>query len=273
MTSTTIQSVKGLVALVTGGASGRFLSEWLIMLTLMVLLGLGRGVVERLVREGAKGVVVLDVNAGKFSEPNVSGLSGSVVSEDDVNRALAEVQKKYGRLDVVVNCAGVGIAKRVYDFRRKIPHPLDEFKRIIEVNTVGTFNVTRLAVGLIGQNEPVNTLRGVVINTASVAAYDGQIGQVAYSASKGGVVGMTLPLARDLAPHGIRVVTIAPGLFDTPLLGQLPETVRKNLASTVPCPSRLGNTDEYAHLVQSIIENPMLNGEVIRLDGALRMQP
>lgn len=144
---------------------------------------------------------------------------------------------------------------------------------MVEVNTIGTFNVTRLAVGLIGQNEPDNEMRGVVINTASVAAYDGQIGQVAYAASKGGIVGMTLPLARDLAPQGIRVVTIAPGLFDTPLLGSLPESVRTNLAATVPCPSRLGNTEEYAHLVQSIIENPMINGEVIRLDGALRMQP
>ncbi|KAH9405346.1 hypothetical protein TYRP_001194 [Tyrophagus putrescentiae] len=240
-TATTIQSVKGIVALVTGGASG-----------------LGRGVVERLIAQGAKGVVALDLkfpNGGGSSADNLVAVTGSVTSEEDVNRALAECEKKFGRLDAVVSCAGIGIAKRAYDFRRKIPHPLDEFKRVVEVNTVGTFNVTRLAVGLIGRNEPVNTLRGVVINTASVAAFDGQIGQVAYSASKGGVVGMTLPIARDLATQGIRC------------------TVRKNLASTVPCPSRLGNIDEYAHLVQSIIENPMLNGEVIRLDGALRMQP
>lgn len=172
-----------------------------------------------------------------------------------------------------MNCAGIGIARRTHDFRKNVPHPMDEFKQVIQVNLMGTFNVIRLAVGLIGQNEPVNSMRGVVINTASVAAFDGQIGQAAYSASKGGVVGMTLPIARDLAPHGIRCVTIAPGLFDTPLLASLPETVRKNLAATVPCPSRLGNTDEYAHLVQCIIENQMLNGEVIRLDGAIRMQP
>ncbi len=225
-TATTIQSVKGIVALVTGGASG-----------------LGRGVVERLIAQGAKGVVALDLkfpNGGGSSADNLVAVTGSVTSEEDVNRALAECEKKFGRLDAVVSCAGIGIAKRAYDFRRKIPHPLDEFKRVVEVNTVGTFNVTRLAVGLIGRNEPVNTLRGVVINTASVAAFDGQIGQVAYSASKGGVVGMTLPIARDLATQGIRCVTIAPGLFDTPLLGSLPETVRKNLASTVPCPSRLG---------------------------------
>lgn len=138
---------------------------------------------------------------------------------------------------------------------------------------IGSFNVARLSAGLIGENEPVEGLRGVIINTASIAAYDGQIGQVAYSASKGGIVGMTLPMARDLAPHGIRVMTIAPGLFDTPLLSSLPETVRKALALTVPCPQRLGRVEEYAHLVQSIIENPMLNGEVIRIDGALRMQP
>lgn len=222
--TTTIQSVKGIVALVTGGASG-----------------LGRGVVERLIAQGAKGVVALDLKFPNASPAeNVLAVSGSVTSEEDVNRALAECEKKFGRLDAVISCAGIGIAKRAYDFRRKIPHPLDEFKRVIEVNTIGTFNVTRLAVGLIGRNEPVNTLRGVVINTASVAAFDGQIGQVAYSASKGGVVGMTLPIARDLASQGIRCVTIAPGLFDTPLLGSLPETVRKNLASTVPCPSRLG---------------------------------
>lgn len=144
---------------------------------------------------------------------------------------------------------------------------------VIQINLVGTFNVSRLAAGLIGANEPVNGLRGVIINTASIAAFDGQVGQIAYSASKGGIVGMTLPMARDLALQGIRVVTIAPGLFDTPLLASLPEAVRKSLSQTVPCPARLGHVDEYAHLVQSIIENSMINGETIRLDGALRMQP
>ncbi|KAI2803709.1 hypothetical protein RDWZM_001638 [Blomia tropicalis] len=256
--SSTIQSVKGIVALVTGGASG-----------------LGRGVVDRLIRQGAKGVVALDLKFpdSSSSVDNVINVTGSVTSEEDVARALVEVEKHFGRLDVAVSCAGIGVAKRAYDFRRNISHPLEDFRRVIEVNLVGTFNVARLAVGLIGRNEPVGTLRGTLIHTASVAAFDGQIGQCAYSASKGGVAGMTLPLARDLASQGIRVMTIAPGLFDTPLLGSLPDTVRKNLASTIPCPSRLGNVDEYAHLVQSIIENPMLNGEVIRLDGALRMQP
>lgn len=142
------------------------------------------------------------------------------------------------------------------------------------MNTLGSFNVARLAAGLMGQNAPNgDNQRGVIINTASVAAFDGQVGQVAYSASKGAIVGLTLPMARDLAPHGIRVVTIAPGLFDTPLLASLPEEARQKLAKTVPNPSRLGSVDEYAYLVQSIIENPMLNGEVIRIDGALRMQP
>lgn len=150
---------------------------------------------------------------------------------------------------------------------------MESFKRVIQVNAIGTFNVCRLAVGLMGENEPVNSLRGLLVNTASVAAFDGQIGQIAYSASKGAIVSMTLPLARDLAPQGIRCVTIAPGLFNTPLLHSLPEKVKKALAETVPCPSRLGETEEYAHLVQTIVENPMLNGEVIRLDGALRMQP
>ena len=222
--ATTIQSVKGIVALVTGGGSG-----------------LGRGVVDRLLQQGAKGVVAMDT---RFSEnqpiTNLVSVTGNVTSDEDVLRTLDEVQKHFGRLDVLVNCAGIGLARRVYDFRRKIPHPLDEYRRVLEVNALGTLNVTRWAVGLIGQNELENTLRGVVINTASVAAYEGQIGQVAYSASKGAIIGMTLPLARDLAPQGIRVMTIAPGLFDTPLLGSLPETVRKNLASTIPCPQRLG---------------------------------
>lgn len=221
---------------------------WIPIDILLWLAGLGRAVVDRMVKQGAKGVVAFDQ---KFSESlsgsNVLAASGSVVSEEDVTRALNECEKQFGRLDALVNCAGVGIAKKTYDFRRNIPHSMDEFRRVIEVNAIGTFNVTRLAVGLIGQNEPVNTLRGVVINTASVAAFDGQIGQVAYSASKGAVVGMTLPIARDLANHGIRCVTIAPGLFDTPLLGSLPETVRKNLAATVPCPSRLGSFQSKSH--------------------------
>src|SRR5699024_10470693 len=157
--------------------------------------GLGRGVVERLIRQGARGVIALDRNHEQRHEnPAVLSLAADVTSEEHIKKALAEIKRRYGRHDVVINCAGIGIARKVYDFKRNIPHPLDEFKYILEVNTVGTFNVTRLAVGLIGENEPVNSLRGVVINTASVAAFDGQIGQDAYAASKGAVVGLTLPM-------------------------------------------------------------------------------
>ena len=166
------------------------------------------------------------------------------------------------------------MAFKVYNFNKNRAHSIEDFEKVQMVNLVGTFNVIRLAVGMMGANEPDgDNQRGVVINTASVAAFDGQMGQAAYSASKGAIVGMTLPLARDLATQGIRVNTIAPGLFDTPLLASLPEKVRIFLAKTVPNPSRLGNPDEFAHLVQHIILNKMINGETIRLDGAIRMQP
>lgn len=254
-----IQSVKGIVAFVTGGASG-----------------LGRATVERLIRNGARGVVAFDRQEPPepFAEKNVLPVVGDVTSEEEVNKALDQCQQQFGRLDAVVNCAGIGIARRVYNAKKNESHPLDEFRTVIEINTIGTFNLLRLAPRLIIKNEPnEDNMRGVLINTASVAAFDGQIGQVAYSASKGAIVGMTLPVARDLASSGIRCVTIAPGLFDTPLLALLPEAAKKELAKAVPCPHRLGKGDEYAQLVQTIIENPMLNGEVIRLDGALRMQP
>lgn len=258
----TIIKLKGLVGLVTGGASG-----------------LGRATVERFVREGAK-VVVCDLpnsegeKLAKTLGENAVFAPTDVTSENDVNNALGIAQDKFGRLDVAVNCAGIGVACKTFNFKKGVPHRLEEFQRVLTVNTGGTFNVTRLAVGLMGKNDPnPDGQRGVVVNTASVAAYDGQIGQVAYSASKGAIVGMTLPMARDLASCGIRINTIAPGLFDTPLLAQLPEKVRTFLASTVPFPQKLGLPDEYAHLVQSIVENPMMNGEVIRLDGAIRMQP
>ncbi|KAF6207164.1 hypothetical protein GE061_018403 [Apolygus lucorum] len=186
----------------------------------------------------------------------------NVTEEKDVENALAIAKEKFGRLDVAVSCAGIGVAFKTYNFNKNLPHKLEDFTRVLMVNTVGTFNVIRLSVGLIGQNEPdADGTRGVVVNTASVAAYDGQIGQAAYSASKGAVVGMTLPIARDLASQGIRVCTIAPGLFDTPLLAALPEKVRKFLASTIPHPKRLGNPEEFAMLVQSIVENPLMNGE------------
>lgn len=197
-----------------------------------------------------------------------------IQSETDVKNAIAVAQEKFGKLDVAVNCAGIGVAFRSYNFTKRRSHSLDDFKRVIDVNLVGTFNVVRLVCDSFANNQPnADGQRGVIVNTASVAAYDGQIGQAAYSASKGGIVALTLPLARDLANMGVRVCTIAPGLFDTPLLSSLPEKVKKLLAETVPFPQRLGNPAEYAQLVQSIVENPMLNGEVIRLDGAIRMQP
>ncbi|KAJ7317456.1 hypothetical protein JRQ81_003618 [Phrynocephalus forsythii] len=257
-----LRSVKGMVGLVTGGASG-----------------LGRATVERLVQQGGS-AVLLDLP--KSDGENVAKLLGDrcvfapadVTSESDVKSALALAREKFGRLDIAVNCAGVAVAFKTYNAKKDLPHVLETFQRVIDVNLVGTFNVIRLAAGEIGRNEPdADGHRGVIINTASVAAFEGQVGQVAYSASKGGIVSMTLPVARDLAPMGIRVNTIAPGLFATPLLATLPDKVKSFLERQIPFPSRLGNPAEYAHLVQCIVENPMLNGEVIRLDGGLRMQP
>lgn len=256
-----VRAVKGLVALVTGGASG-----------------LGHATAARLVRQGAR-VAILDLPNSKGEDvakelgaDNCIFTPGSVASEDDVKASLEQIKNKFQKLDATINCAGIGVAFKIYNFNKDIPHSLDDFKRVIEVNTVGTFNVNRLAVGLMGKNTPDGDgQRGVIVNTASIAAFEGQIGQVAYSASKGGIVGMTIPMARDLASQGIRVCTVAPGLFDTPLLAALPEKVRKFLAETIPFPKRLGNPDELAHVIQTIIENPLLNGEVIRVDGCLRM--
>jgi len=255
--------LKGVVGLVTGGASG-----------------LGRATVERFVKEGAK-VTMVDLGssdgesvAKEINSENLIYVPADITKADDVENALKETKAKFGRLDATVNCAGIGVAFKVYNFNKKQPHSLEDFARVQMVNTVGTFNVIRLAVGLMGEKEAdLDGQRGVVINTASVAAFDGQMGQAAYSASKGAIVGMTLPLARDLAKQGIRVNTVAPGLFDTPLLASLPEKVRAFLAQTVPNPSRLGHPDEFAQLVQAIVLNKMINGETIRLDGALRMQP
>ncbi|KAF7992126.1 hypothetical protein HCN44_001451 [Aphidius gifuensis] len=253
--------LKSVVALVTGGASG-----------------LGRGTVERFIKHGAR-VVVADLPTSKGSElakelgPNVIFSPLDVTSEQDVKDALQLTKEKFGKLDVVVNAAGIGYAEKVYNLKKKQTHDLSTFARVMNVNTVGSFNVIRLSVGLMGENKPNDDgQRGVVINTASCAAFDGQMGQAAYSASKAGIVGMTLPLARDLALIGIRVVTIAPGIFDTPMLRQLPDKIRESLAQSVPFPKRLGYTDEYAQMVQTIVENPMINAETIRLDGALRMQ-
>lgn len=197
-----------------------------------------------------------------------------VTSEKDVQAALTLTKEKFGRVDVAVNCAGIALAVKTYNSKKNQVHTLEDFQRILNVNLLGTFNMIRLVAGEMAQNEPdQGGQRGVIINTSSVAAFEGQVGQAAYSASKAGIVGMTLPIARDLAPLGIRVMTIAPGIFITPLLTSLPDKVRHFLASQVPFPSRLGNPAEYAHLVQAIIENPFINGEVIRLDGAIRMQP
>ena len=246
------------VTLVTGGASG-----------------LGLATAKALAAAGAR-VVILDLptSAGAERAAELGGTArfaaADVRSEDDVAAAL-DVADELGPLRVAVNCAGTSSAIRTIG--KKGVFPLADFTRIVEINLIGTFNVLRLGAERIAQNDLVGEERGVIINTASVAAFDGQIGQAAYSASKGGVVGMTLPIARDLASKGIRVMTIAPGLFDTPLLAGLPEPARESLGKQVPHPSRLGNPDEYGALAVHIVENPMLNGEVIRLDGAIRMAP
>jgi NAD(P)-dependent dehydrogenase (short-subunit alcohol dehydrogenase family) len=250
--------VNGLVALVTGGASG-----------------LGLATAEKLLDAGAR-VVVLDLPGSQGERvaeklgDNVRFAAGDVTDEASVMAAL-DVAEGLGTLRVAVNCAGIGNAIRTLG--RNGPFPLADFTRIVAINLVGTFNVIRLAAERIAAADPVEGERGVIVNTASVAAFDGQIGQAAYSASKGGVVGMTLPVARDLASAMIRVVTIAPGLFDTPLLAALPEEARESLGKQVPHPSRLGDPSEYGALVLHIVANPMLNGEVIRLDGAIRMAP
>ena len=248
----------GNVALVTGGASG-----------------LGLATATELVAAGAS-VVLADLPSSPGPAAAETLGDAAVFVPTDVTQE-SSVQKAVDRavglgpLRVVVNCAGVGTPGRVLG--RSGPLPLDAFARVVTVNLVGTFNVVRLAVAAMAETVPVDGERGVVVNTASAAAYDGQIGQAAYSASKGGVVGMTLPLARDLADRLIRVMTIAPGLFDTPMLQGLPEPARQSLAQQVPMPARLGDPAEYAALVRHVCENRMLNGEVIRLDGAIRMAP
>ena len=247
-------------AVVTGGASG-----------------LGRATAARLVASGGR-VALLDLptsagaDAAKALGPTALFAPADVTASDQVAAALDTARDRLGGLTVLVNCAGIGTAMKTVG--KAGPARLEDFTRVITVNLIGTFNCIRLAAAIMARNEPVRDgERGVVINTASVAAFDGQVGQAAYSASKGGIVGMTLPVARDLAELGIRVMTIAPGIFDTPLLGTLPETVRASLAKQVPFPQRLGQPEEYAALAAHIIENVMLNGETIRLDGAIRMAP
>lgn len=250
--------INGSVALVTGGASGLGLA------TATALLDAGASVVI-LDLPGSDGTAV----AAQLGD-RVAYAAGDVRSADDVTAAL-DVAAGMGPIRAAVNCAGTGNAFRTIG--KDGPYPLDEFRRIVEINLIGTFNVIRLAAERIAATDEIDGERGVIVNTASVAAFDGQIGQAAYSASKGGVVGMTLPVARDLARHQIRVVTIAPGLFDTPLLAGLPQEARDSLGAQVPHPSRLGAPAEFGALAAHIVANPMLNGETIRLDGAIRMAP
>lgn len=239
--------------------------------------GLGAACVRRFVAAGGK-VVIADVNEAAGRElaaelgEQARFVRTDVTDEASVQTAVSTATTVFGGLHGVVNCAGIAIATKVIG--RDGVHDLAAFQKVIQINLVGTFNMIRLAAAVMAAAEPAaNGERGVVINTASVAAFDGQIGQAAYSASKGGIVGMTLPLAREFARYGIRVVTIAPGIFDTPMLAGLPEKARASLGEQVPFPSRLGKPAEYAALAQHIVENEMLNGEVIRLDGAIRMAP
>ena len=251
--------IHGQAALVTGGASG-----------------LGAQTARELARRGAR-VAVLDRNAAGAqalaAEIGGLGFGCDITDTASVLAALGAASAAHGPARLLMNVAGIGTAKRIVG-KDGSPAPLEEFRRVVEVNLIGTYNVTRLAAAEMVKLEPLQDgERGVIVNTASVAAFDGQVGQEAYAASKGGVVSMTLPLARDLAQFGIRVVTIAPGLFLTPLLAELPAAVQESLAASIPFPRRLGKPEEFAKLAASIIENMALNGEVIRLDGALRMAP
>ena len=250
--------IEGAGALVVGGASG-----------------LGEATARALHERGAK-VVVADISEEKgeslASELGVRFVKADVTQEAEVEAAVAAAAEAPGGLRISMHCAGIGWAERVA--HKRGPHGLQPFDTVIRVNLIGTFNALRFAAAAMSQNEPLDEgERGVCVNTASIAAYDGQIGQIAYSASKGGVVGMTLPAARDLSGVGVRVNTIAPGLFDTPLLAALPEEARTALGETIPFPKRLGRPGEYAQLACHVVENTMLNGETIRLDGALRMAP
>jgi NAD(P)-dependent dehydrogenase (short-subunit alcohol dehydrogenase family) len=250
--------VEGQAAIVSGGGSG-----------------LGRASVKALAQLGVK-VAILDINERAAmevaSETGGFAICADVTDAASVEAAFAAARARHGPARIAVNCAGVGTAGRIVG--RDGPLPLDAFRRVIEVNLIGSFNVLRLAAAEMSALEPLaEGERGIIISTASVAAYEGQIGQAAYSASKGGIVALTLPAARELARHGVRVVAIAPGVFATPMVDGLPQEVRQSLAASVPFPNRLGRPEEYAALVLHLCSNPMINGEVIRLDGALRMAP
>ena len=250
--------IHGHTFLVTGGGSG-----------------LGAATVRRLAQDGAN-VLIADVDeeAGEELAADIGDRArfawADVTDEESTLRALDTARDAFGGLHGLVNCAGIGPAEKVVGKRGT--HSLDSFVKAVQINLVGTFNPIRLATPIMIENEPTEDgERGVIVNTASVAAFDGQVGQAAYSASKGGVASMTLPIAREMAEHGIRAMTIAPGIFETPMLAALPEDAQESLGKQVPFPSRLGRPDEYAALVKHIVENQMLNGEVIRLDGAIRM--
>jgi NAD(P)-dependent dehydrogenase (short-subunit alcohol dehydrogenase family) len=248
--------IKGKSIVVTGAASG-----------------LGEATARRLSSMGAKiSVFDLDAERGNQVAADIGGLflNCDVTSEEAARGAIHLTLERYESIEILVNCAGLLLGGKVLG--NKGPHDLSRFRKVIEVNLIGTFNVLRLAAEKMAANDPgASGERGVIVNTASIAAYEGQIGQCAYSSSKAGIAGLTLPAARELAKHGIRVCSIAPGVFDTAMLGGLPDEARNALAAQVPFPSRLGDPDEYARLVQQVIENPMLNGEIIRIDGAMRM--
>jgi len=260
-----LRSTQGLVALVTGGASG-----------------LGKGTVERLVSNGAK-VAIFDLPSSKGAEVAAAlgkgkaiFYPGNVTSEDDVKKTMAGIKQEFGRLDALVNCAGIAFAFKLYSIVKMAPMPecLSRTQQTLNVNVMGTLNMIRYSLEMMGENaKDEQGQRGVVINTASIAAFDGQAGQVAYAASKGAIASMTLPLARDYADDGIRFLCIAPGLFDTPLLSSLPEKALKFLTQLVPNPSRFGKPEEFGALVQHLIENQYMNGEIVRIDGSLRMPP
>ncbi len=250
--------LQGVAAIVTGGASG-----------------LGGATAEALAKQGAK-VAIFDLNE-TLGEAHAAKIGGkffkvNVTDDESVAQAVAAAEEAHGTARVLVNCAGIVAAVKTVGREFKV-HPLGDFRRVIEINLIGTFNVISKFAARTATLEPLGEERGVIINTASAAATDGQIGQAAYAASKGGVVALTLPVARDLSQYGIRVMTIAPGIFWTPMMASLPPAAQESLGKQVPFPSRLGKPEEYAHLALSIIGNPMLNGEVIRLDGAIRMTP
>jgi NAD(P)-dependent dehydrogenase (short-subunit alcohol dehydrogenase family) len=251
--------IDGSVALVTGGASG-----------------LGEATVRQLVGQGGR-VVIVDLNGDRGKQlaeelGDAATFARADVSNAEEVQAAVDQATSMGTLRAAISCAGIGMAMRTVG-KDGTPHDLGVFQKVISVNLVGTFNILRLAASAMAKNDPEDGERGVVVNTASVAAFDGQIGQVAYSASKGGIVGLTLPAARDLSKAQVRVVTIAPGTFDTPLLGMLPDEIRTALAAAIPHPNRLGRPEEFGALACHIIENSYINGEVIRLDGAIRMAP